>query len=333
MSWELVQGTEEHLPQINLLSQEVWGFPMHEAHLQWRYFHNPAGNAVITFARELSSGNMIGFYVAVPVVMQLGKDQVLGAQVVDTMVHPNYQGKGLFGKMADACFMQLAQQGCDVIYGFPNDNAYSGCINRLNWHHTGPIPLWLRPLRKGFGRFLPRGKMNPNISHELPSIDALDAFLLRSELPSKQCRIKRSGAWYHWRYDARGIRHTRDDSPRAYFWHCDYDDAGALRAFCVWGILDAGDATLCEWQGVSASASNAVLRDAIALAYSKNLNFFRAYWQTPEDPNRFWKFGFLRLPARLSPRLIVRLLTARNPGGNVHQHQSWRIIGGDFDTQ
>lgn len=333
MSIELISGTPAQLPQINQLSKEVWGYPMAEAHLHWRYFENPVDDACITLALDTTQNKIVGFYAAIPIEMQLGKQNATGAQVIDTMVHPDFQGKGLFGKMGDHCFAAMAQRGYEVLYGFPNDNAYGGCINRLNWHHTGQIATYARPL-KWFGRLLMGAKAHRNILREKAYITMLDAFFLKAGARAKHTLgMARSGAWLHWRYDARGIRHFSDTSKRAYFWHCRYNEQGELSAFCVWGILDAGDATLCEWHGLNAADKKAVLQDAIHLAQSKGLRLFRAYRQTPNNNEKLWHFGFLKLPKRFSPRFIVRHLSANNPGGCIHRHECWRVTGGDMDTQ
>ncbi len=88
-----------------------------------------------------------GFYTAWPVRLRLGKETVLGAQSMDTMTHPDYRGRGLFIKLAQACYDLAASKGYEVFYGFPNQNSYSGFIRRLNWDHTGDITHWLRPIR------------------------------------------------------------------------------------------------------------------------------------------------------------------------------------------
>ena len=43
---------------------------------------------------------------------------------MDTMTHPDYQGQGVFTKLAKACYDITAIDGYRVLYGFPNPYSY-----------------------------------------------------------------------------------------------------------------------------------------------------------------------------------------------------------------
>lgn len=340
---ELKAGTEQDLEAISQLSQTVWGYALAVEHLRWRYFQHPLGPCPVTIAVKPDTPHILGFYAAIPVEMQLNKDRIMGAQVIDTMAHPDAQGKGLFGRMADHTFQRMADAGIEVIYGFPNENAYTGCINRLNWHHTGQLPLWLRPLQPLYGalssanallRYWPGGKPQLDVKREQPESAMLDGFWKDYTLPVRMNHMIRNAAWLNWRYAQANIRHFQTNSRRAYYWHSLYNTQGQLAAYGVWGILDNGpDASLCELYALDADHLHTVLNDMIAAASEQGLRLFRAYCQQQAVLPALKKAGFIRLPARFGMSLIVRGLTAGTPGGNIHQHRVWQLIGGDLDTQ
>jgi len=341
--YELIDGTEEHLEGIIRLWSEVYDAPLDDDHMRWRYFQNPIGSTPISLAYDATKKSVVGFYSAIPVRMQLGRDAVLGGQVIDSMVHPDFQGKGVFGTMATHCYQHMADRDYALLYGFPNQNAYRGCVNRLNFHHTGAIPVFVRPLRPLTGvlrplnallGLWPRKNSSAPVVHDMPEAQALDRLLERTEQSSRLCRVARDAAWMFWRYHPKNIRHFRDDSPRAYHWECLYGEEGQLSAVCVWGILDHGpDASLCELHGLDEEGAAIVLGSAIASAEQKGLRIFRSYTKHDAVRAHVKRQGFMALPERFGMPFIVRSLTPLTPGGNIHRHACWQITGGDTDTQ
>jgi hypothetical protein len=341
--YELIDGKEEHLDGIIRLWSEVYDSPLNENHMRWRYFKNPVGSTPISLAYDRQNKSVVGFYSAIPVQMQLGRDSVLGGQVIDSMVHPDFQGKGVFGNMATHCYQAMADQDYAVLYGFPNQNAYRGCVNRLNFHHMGAIPVFVRPLRPLTGllsplntmvKLWPRKNASASVVNDLPEATVLDHLLRETEQVSRLCRVARNAEWMFWRYHPKNIRHFRQDSSRAYHWECLYGDEGQLRAVCVWGILDQGpDASLCELHGLDEEGVAIVLGNAIATAEKKGLRIFRSYTKHDALRKHIKKQGFIALPERFGMPFIVRSLTPLTPGGNIHRHACWQITGGDTDTQ
>lgn len=79
--------------------------------------------------------------------MKVGDELCLGSLPLDTMVHPDYRGQGMFTTLAKEAYKLAAERGIHFIYGFPNENSRHGFITKLDWRelHNG-IPLWVRPL-------------------------------------------------------------------------------------------------------------------------------------------------------------------------------------------
>ena len=182
----------------------------------WRFFAGAYGICPSVLAMD--EDRLVAFYTVMPVRLRLGGEAVLAAQSMDTMTHPDYRGRGLFLKLAKACYDLAASIGVEVLYGFPNDNSYPGFIRRLNWDHTGDISQWIRPIRPSrhakvpgvlgpladaAAALLPRGRSS-GVQIELarPPPEALDALIAGWCDAPGLCRIDRHAEWLEWRYSA-----------------------------------------------------------------------------------------------------------------------------------
>jgi len=81
----------------------------------------------------------IAYYGVFPIISIYGNERVLCAQSGDTMTHPDYQGKGLFIKLAEETYKLAKIEGVNFVFGFPNSNSYWGFIKKLNWIHYADI--------------------------------------------------------------------------------------------------------------------------------------------------------------------------------------------------
>ena len=58
----------------------------------WRYAQNPAGQAIISVARDRDSGSVVGFIWIVPLYMRVFGEDWLGATGTNLLIHPDYRG-------------------------------------------------------------------------------------------------------------------------------------------------------------------------------------------------------------------------------------------------
>lgn len=72
------------------------------------------------------------FYGVIPCHFRINNTTILAAQSADTMTHPKHQRKGLFMRLARNTYEVARQEGVQFIFGFPNQNSYSGFV-KLNW--------------------------------------------------------------------------------------------------------------------------------------------------------------------------------------------------------
>lgn len=136
------EGDERGILDLHKL---VFGTEISAEYWLWEYGRNPAGQALIVVAE--SDEGIVGQYALLPRLMRVGDDISIGSLSVDTMVHPEYRGQGMFIKLAQEAYQLATRRGIHFIFGFPNGNSYYGFIARLGWAalYQG-IPLWVKPL-------------------------------------------------------------------------------------------------------------------------------------------------------------------------------------------
>jgi len=138
-------GDEE---KIIKLFEDVFGKPMgiseSQKHWNWEFKENPVDNKYINLA--VDGDEIVGQYAVLPLRMWINGKEKLGSLSLDTMVHPDYRGQGMFTTMAEELYDILAEDGVVLTYGFPNENSIHGFTKYLDWKEIFKIPLYARPI-------------------------------------------------------------------------------------------------------------------------------------------------------------------------------------------
>jgi GNAT superfamily N-acetyltransferase len=323
------------MPQLRELFSASFGMNRSQEYDRWRFIETPYGLAPTIVADD--GERLAGSYTVWPTMLNIGGEIVRGGQSMDTMTHPDYRGKGLFTKLAVACFDQLRNDGYEALYGFPNANSYPGFIKRLNWDHVGDVPHWSRlitpleqkpdplPVLSRLGtRVVFRTKASGlRINEEKPDDTVIDTVIARYTDSKDLCRIERNASWYAWRY-----------SPplgRIYKWFTAYEGAEPL-GFAIVGY-DAdkpagGEAQLCELAG-NDDAKAGLIAEAVRWCYATKRKALKTITNDPGLITALRANGFIR---RSEMATIVKPLTTRLLKANIHNFDAWRFIGGDFDV-
>jgi GNAT superfamily N-acetyltransferase len=104
-----------------VMSTELW---------DWKYLQNPLASADPEVIVAVDNGRIVGarpFWFA---EMWLGNKRVKTAQHCDTMVHPDYQGKGIFNRMGRFAIQHLKDNGYALSYGFPAPISRPGFLSQ-----------------------------------------------------------------------------------------------------------------------------------------------------------------------------------------------------------
>lgn len=339
--WSMRPMTAEDFPLVRELYQAVRSTNRPEAYDRWRLVDNPVAFPPAVLA--IHEGKCVGLYLLWPTRLQLGSEVVLGAQSVDTMTHPDYRNQGMFTALAEQCF-QLAEN-CDfeVLYGFPNPLSYPGFIRRLNWDHSGDVRHWVRVIRPSHfqripsllrpaadvcAHLLPTGiPRGIEVSTTPPSQEELDALLDEWNSRKELCRVSRDPEWLRWRYAA---------ASGMYYEWLTARRGGKTVACGLWGIRGPdwteqmdGRAKLVETLGSDRDGLAAIIGTAITRAHDCGAWMIETLTNLEPVSNLLIRAGFIS--HRRAP-FIVRSLTTRILGANIHTHSAWRIVGGDVDT-
>jgi len=136
-------GDEESIIE---LFRTVFIVEMTLAKWTWRYIENGIDLKLIMLA-ESASGDIIGHYALCPIRMKVDGKEIIGSFSLDTMVHPDWGGRGIFVDLANAVYDAAAGSGIPLTYGFPNENSYHGFINKLGWTDLcKALPILVKPI-------------------------------------------------------------------------------------------------------------------------------------------------------------------------------------------
>lgn len=106
-------------------------------YLEWLYKGNPDGLVIGMDAWDGSQ--LAAHYVCIPLKANIcgSKSKVLLS--LNTATHPNYQGKGLFTRLAEMTYDVAAREGFDAVYGVANANSTPGFVRKLGFQLVQPL--------------------------------------------------------------------------------------------------------------------------------------------------------------------------------------------------
>lgn len=116
-----------------------------ETYLNWLYGANPEG-AVVGYD-AFDGEQLAAHYACVPASAIIEGRRQRGLLSLNTATHPDFQGKGLFTKLAAATYEYAANNGYSFVYGVANANSTPGFIRKLGFTLVTPLDA-----RIGFGR-------------------------------------------------------------------------------------------------------------------------------------------------------------------------------------
>ncbi|NJO53429.1 MAG: GNAT family N-acetyltransferase [Bacteroidales bacterium] len=321
----------DDLPAFGDLFAACFGYRRPEAFEAWRVLKTPIG--VTPGMVAMDGGRLVACATIWPTCLMLGKERVKAGILMDLMSHPDYRGKGHFVRIVTALQDRLALSGFDVLYAFPNDNSYPVLVHRLNWDHTGDVPIWRRPIAvlrdkpppvpqaaKALIKIASRRSSTRGwrISEDmLTPRDLADIERRGDGDRSAECRIARDETWFAWRYapeSGMGYRHLVAS------------DSSGAQACIIWREAHRR-AFVTEALGSPAGLASAIAA-LVAKAERSGLAVIEASTSDPTAIEALRANGFWR---RSHHRFAVRALTARTLARNIHDHASWRLFGGDCD--
>jgi GNAT superfamily N-acetyltransferase len=106
-------------------------------YLSWLYLHNPDGHAFGFDARE---GDVLAAqYVCIPAQANIDGQLMRVLLSLNTATHPQFQGKGLFTKLAAMTYEAAEAAGYAGVYGVANANSTPGFVRKLDFQLVRPL--------------------------------------------------------------------------------------------------------------------------------------------------------------------------------------------------
>lgn len=118
--------------------------------LIWKYFASPFGDCIVVMAYS-KEGKLAG-EISFGQYEFVDEGKIVKAiYSYQTMVHPNFQRKGLFSLLTKKVIDIAKEKNIDIIFNFPNHNSYHPFL-KLNFKPLNSLKYWISP--GDFGKFL-----------------------------------------------------------------------------------------------------------------------------------------------------------------------------------
>ncbi len=145
---QIIAYSSRKIITLTKLAKEEYGETdiSNEKYLQWLYYKNPFGDALITVALD-ESEKLAGQYIVLPIQFFFQGKIIEGSLSLNTLIKAEYRGKGLFKKAAERTYQRCDDVDILFTVGVPNKNSFKGFINKLNFKHVGNLTLMIKPLR------------------------------------------------------------------------------------------------------------------------------------------------------------------------------------------
>lgn len=160
------------------------------AYTEWLYGGNPFGPARMVTARE--DGRWVGFMAMIPVELIRRGQRLRAYYVVNVLVHPQFHGKFLFGRMITAA-KELVKAENAVIMGHPNDMALKAW-QRAKMHFFEPLKPSL-----ALPRLRPRGVRVVDVKNH-QQLQPVWPALTAQALEAERWSLAVNAEYIAWRY-------------------------------------------------------------------------------------------------------------------------------------
>jgi GNAT superfamily N-acetyltransferase len=125
--------------QHDLLNQVFPHAAVSLEYLRWLYEESPDGRNIASDHYE--SDKLLGHYTVIPQRWRVAGQTKLMAVSLNTAVHPEARGKGLFVQLAEETYKKAAGLGVQALVGVANANSTPGFTRRLGFTQLDSLPV------------------------------------------------------------------------------------------------------------------------------------------------------------------------------------------------
>lgn len=144
---EIRLAEEGDVPEIVSLLKLGLGeslLPKSENYWRWKHQDNPFGKSLILLA--IDKNKIIGVRTFMRWKWRSGEQIIEAVRGVDTVVHPDYQGNGMFGKLTLALIDHCRENEYGLLFSTPNKKSKRG-YTKLGWAEAGKLPIQMKMIR------------------------------------------------------------------------------------------------------------------------------------------------------------------------------------------
>lgn len=212
----------------------------------------------------------VASYSVAPVELVIDGVEIRTALSMTTMTHPDWQGRGLFPRLATEAYAEAERLGIAGIWGFPNAKSHPIFVAKLGWADVSEIPTLLLDLAgTGSRRFEESSAVerDDEFARTYPG-DAADGLV----------RVRRTREYLSWRY----ARHPLN----RYQVHV-LADHGAVSSYVVTKVYGS-ELDLVDIQCSQPDEARALISHVAAISARQSLNAIRCW-----APLHHWIHGVL----------------------------------------
>lgn len=190
---QIRNGQADDVPAIVELLKKSLGeglLPKSEKLWNWKHQANPFGPSPVLLAEE--NGLLVGVRTFLKWEFIRNEKVLHACRAVDTAVHPDFQGKGIFTQMTLELVRQMREEKHDLIFNTPNQKSTPGYL-KMGWEEYRKLPVFL-----GFRPTLPK---KPSIEPaDWSQVTELIQKFESTSLSSDEVKTHLVPGYIHWRY-------------------------------------------------------------------------------------------------------------------------------------
>lgn len=204
LSFRLAERNERDSRLFCDLSNSLYARKVHEAYYQWQFF-DPPFPSFLTYAiadRDV----FVGCYALHLREAALSQDRL--GMVLDIMIAPEFQGRGVFRALAEAALICLRTFDPIAVYVMANERADAAHVMGLGWKRINIFRNWVAATANR-----PRSARSDLECRQIDKLSVADQASLREMQRSLAQQglflLSRSAEWFDWRF-VRNARYHYD---------------------------------------------------------------------------------------------------------------------------
>ncbi len=190
------KSTEADIPAIVALLKKSLGetsSPKTVDYWVWKHINNPFGESMVLVSDN--NGQLIGVRAMMRWCMQEGVDAQYCLRAVDTVTHPDYQGRGIFSILTQKIVARAHDEGIDFIFNTPNSKSLPGYL-KLGWISLGKMTIGISLISSMF-----RSVSSSQLAlHDFSCLDNLCKRWNALQETANHLFTPKSPAYLKWRY-------------------------------------------------------------------------------------------------------------------------------------